>query len=48
MDDMDDMDDLDDMDLGKFRHDLMTTSPQMMVSNANHPQMDLIQVSQLF
>ena len=28
-------------------NDLTTTSPEMMVSNGNHPQMALIQISEL-
>ena len=33
--------------LGKFNHDLTTTSLEIMVSKGNHPQMASIQISEL-
>ena len=35
------------MILGKFHHELTTSSLEIIVSKGNHPQMALIQVSEL-
>ena len=34
--------------LGKFHHDLTATSLEIMVNKGHHPQMGLIQVSEIF
>ena len=35
------------INLGKFDHDLTATSLEIMVNKGNHPQMALIQVSEI-